>query len=58
MAIKNGCLRYAVQMKELIVIQGATRAEAEKLLHQVAQQLNPEAQATVDQAGVEKAKKK
>ena len=34
------------QMKELIVIQGATRAEAEKLLHQVAQQLDPEASIT------------
>ena len=34
------------QMKELIVIQGATRAEAEQLLHQVAQQLDPEASIT------------
>ena len=33
-------------MKELIVIQGATRAEAEQLLHQVAQQLDPEASIT------------
>ncbi len=29
-------------MKELIVIQGATRAEAEQLMHQAAQQLDPE----------------
>ena len=34
------------RMKELIVIQGATRAEAEQLLHQVAQQLDPEASIT------------
>ena len=34
------------QMKELIVIQGATRTEAEQLLHQVAQQLDPEASIT------------
>ena len=34
------------QMKELIVIQGATLAEAEQLLHQVAQQLDPEASIT------------
>ena len=33
-------------MKELIVIQGATRTEAEQLLHQVAQQLDPEASIT------------
>lgn len=33
-------------MKELIVIQGATRAEAEQLMHQAAQQLDPEASIT------------
>ncbi len=33
-------------MKKLIVIQGATRAEAEQLLHQVAQHLDPEASIT------------
>ena len=33
-------------MKELITIQGATRTEAEKLLHQAAQQLDPEASIT------------
>ena len=33
-------------MKELIVIQGASRAELERVLHQVAQMLDPEASIT------------